>query len=158
MEIENYVTYEEFGAVGDGVADDFLPIYNAHAYANEHGLPVKTDDTKHYRIHLTFVGEGEERKPEPIIIKTNVDWGKTKFTIDDSDLNPFDPWFMNMPKLPVFKVVSDYKPEKITDEEILENIVKSGLGTKTTKIDLGAERDYPVMIIPCNEKHKIYRR
>ena len=158
MDIKNYVTYEQFGAVGDGVADDFLPIYNAHNYANEHGLTVKTDETKHYRIHYTFVGEGEDKKPEPIIIKTNVDWGKTKFTIDDSDLNPFDPWFKNMPKLPIFKVISDYAPEKITDEKILENILKDGLGTKTTKIDLGAKRDYPVMIIPCNEKHKIYRR
>ena len=58
MEIKKFVTYEDFGAVGDGIADDFLPIYKAHEYANEHGLAVKTDETKHYRIHHTFVGEG----------------------------------------------------------------------------------------------------
>ena len=158
MENKNYVTYEQFGAIGDGVADDFLPIYEAHKYANEHGLTVKTDETKHYRIHHTFVGEGDARKPEAIIIKTNVQWGKTKFTIDDSDLNAFDPSIMNMPKIPVFTVAPEYKPEKITDEKILENIVKSGLGPGTAKIDLGDKRDYPVMIIPVNEKHKVYRR
>ena len=43
---------------------------------------------------------------------------------------------------------------EITSEEL---IFKNNDG-KTEKIDLGAKRDYPVMIIPCNEKHKIYRR
>ena len=32
MEINNrkYVTYEEFGAIGDSISDDFCAIYNAH--------------------------------------------------------------------------------------------------------------------------------
>ena len=34
MSNKNYVTYEEFGAVGDGVTDDFVAIYKAHEYAN----------------------------------------------------------------------------------------------------------------------------
>ena len=45
MSNKNYVTYEEFGAVGDGVADDFAAIYKAHEYANESGLAVKASDT-----------------------------------------------------------------------------------------------------------------
>ncbi|MCC6169919.1 MAG: hypothetical protein IT329_22060, partial [Caldilineaceae bacterium] len=37
-----YVTYEEFGAIGDGVTDDLPAICAAHAYANAQHLPVKT--------------------------------------------------------------------------------------------------------------------
>ena len=44
METKNYVTYEEFGAKGDGVTNDFPAIYAAHVYANENGLPVKAND------------------------------------------------------------------------------------------------------------------
>ena len=36
------VSYEAFGAVGDGVADDLAAVVEAHAFANAHGLPVKT--------------------------------------------------------------------------------------------------------------------
>ena len=44
------VTYEEFGAVGDGKADDQSAIVAAHAAANEKGLPVKAGDGKTYYI------------------------------------------------------------------------------------------------------------
>ena len=36
-----YVTYEEYGAVGDGIHDDQEAIIAAHKAANELGLPVK---------------------------------------------------------------------------------------------------------------------
>ena len=156
--IKDYVTYEEFGAVGDGIADDFLPIYKAHEYANEHKLPVKADETKHYRIHLSFVGEGDERKPQSITIKTDVYWGKAKFTIDDSDINHFDPWYMSMAKIPVFTVPADHESQVITDREILDGIVERGIEPGTKNIDLGFKHDYPVMIIPVNDKHKVFRR
>ena len=39
--MNDFVTYEAFGAVGDGVTDDAAAIAAAHAYANEHHLPVK---------------------------------------------------------------------------------------------------------------------
>ena len=41
-----HVTYEQFGAVGDGKADDQDAIVAAHAAANERGLPVKAGDPK----------------------------------------------------------------------------------------------------------------
>ena len=39
-----FVNYEQFGAVGDGVADDAEAIRKAHNYANEHGLKVLAHD------------------------------------------------------------------------------------------------------------------
>ncbi|MBQ1634347.1 MAG: hypothetical protein II050_06635, partial [Bacteroidaceae bacterium] len=41
-----YVTYEEYGAVGDGVHDDQAAIIAAHKAANELGLPVRATDGK----------------------------------------------------------------------------------------------------------------
>ena len=38
MSTKAYVSYKEFGAVGDGVTNDFAAIRAAHAYANENGI------------------------------------------------------------------------------------------------------------------------
>jgi hypothetical protein len=40
-EVEEVVTHEAFGAVGDGVRDDLPAICAAHESANSQGLPVK---------------------------------------------------------------------------------------------------------------------
>jgi hypothetical protein len=55
---EPFVTYEAFGATGDGVTDDLAAICEAHAYANTHNLPVKTRPDAIYhldRLVLTAV-------------------------------------------------------------------------------------------------------
>ena len=41
------VSYEAFGAVGDGKSDDLPAIVEAHAFANAHGLPVKSKPGAH---------------------------------------------------------------------------------------------------------------
>ena len=71
---EPFITYEQFGAVGDGKTDDQAAIVAAHRAANEQGLPVRADDTKTY-----YIGEGSSRA----VIKTDVDFGKARFVIDD---------------------------------------------------------------------------
>ena len=48
MKEELFVTYEQFGALGDGKTDDMDAIIAAHAYANEHRLPVKAKDDATY--------------------------------------------------------------------------------------------------------------
>ena len=45
IHMKEFVTYEAFGAVGDGKTDDAAAIVSAHAYANEHNLPVRTKAT-----------------------------------------------------------------------------------------------------------------
>ena len=52
MSDKKYVNYEDFGAVGDGVTDDFDAIEAAHNYANANGLEVKTKSDATY-----YVGE-----------------------------------------------------------------------------------------------------
>ena len=43
-----YVLYSDFGAVGDGISEDYESLYNAHVFANEHGLDVRADNGKTY--------------------------------------------------------------------------------------------------------------
>lgn len=72
---KNVVTYRDFGAVGDGKTDDFNAIVKAHEYANEHNLPVRADDKAEY-----YIGNVSQSA----IIRTNTNWGKARFIIDDT--------------------------------------------------------------------------
>ncbi|MBE6560744.1 MAG: hypothetical protein E7662_06435 [Ruminococcaceae bacterium] len=78
METKNTVLYSAFGARGDGAADDFDAIIAAHAYANEHDLPVKADEGAVY-----YIGAA----PKSAVIGTDTDWTGAKFIIDDRDIN-----------------------------------------------------------------------
>lgn len=71
------VSYEAFGAVGDGVADDLPAIVEAHAFANAHGLPVKTRPDATY-----YLG----RRALTAIVATDTDWSTSRFVIDDTDV------------------------------------------------------------------------
>jgi hypothetical protein len=72
-----YVTYEQFGAVGDGVTDDYAAIRSAHEYANAEGLPVRGKAGATYYLGTTAAN------PSAITIKTSTDWQGAKFIIDD---------------------------------------------------------------------------
>lgn len=84
------VTYETFGAAGDGVADDLPAIVKAHAHANENGLPVRTKPDATYHLG---------RQALTAIIQTNTDWGTSKFIIDDSK-------GVDDHRLPLFEITS----------------------------------------------------
>ena len=76
--------YSDFGAVGDGVTDDFDAIIAAHEYANAHSLRVEADKDATYYI-------GAQRKTA--IVKTDVDWGNAHFIIDDTNVPREDAGF-----------------------------------------------------------------
>jgi len=71
------VSYEAFGAIGDGVADDLPAIVQAHAFANAHSLPVQTRPGATYHLG---------RRALTAIIATDTDWGTSRFVIDDTDV------------------------------------------------------------------------
>ncbi|WP_146602731.1 hypothetical protein [Novipirellula aureliae] len=85
MEIENdanrnadYVDYESFGAVGDGIADDLPAICKAHAHANKHALSVRSKPNATYHLgHQAITA----------IIATDTDWNTSKFIIDDTSVD-----------------------------------------------------------------------
>lgn len=74
---QEYIDYEMFGAVGDGVTDDQESIALAHDAANEKGLPVKVNSGKTY-----YIGGGDRE----IVIRTDTDFGEAHFIIDDRNV------------------------------------------------------------------------
>ena len=145
---KKFVTYLEFGAVGDGVHDDFEAIYRAHEYANANGLPVVTNDDKTYYIHETRI-DGEVKSA---IIKTDVNWGTSKFIIDDTDIISADGTGRHGKH--IFRAVSDYEMQTFTEGEILTKLAGIGEGTKKVDLALG----YPAMIVVYDNEQRVFRR
>lgn len=89
-----FVTYEQFGAVGDGLTDDLPAIVRAHAHANGQGLPVRSNPEATYHLG---------RRALTAIIQTDTDWSTSRFIIDDSQ-------GVEDHKQPVFEVQSRLAP------------------------------------------------
>lgn len=70
-----FVTYEHFGAVGDGLTDDLPAIVAAHAHANARDLPVRSNPEATYHLG---------RRALTAIIQTDTEWSTSRFIIDDS--------------------------------------------------------------------------
>ncbi len=83
----DYVTYEDFGAVGDGKTDDFEAIVKAHEYANENNLCVFAKETATY-----YIGGASKTA----YIKTNTDWSTARFIIDDTEVENRSAWIFNI--------------------------------------------------------------
>lgn len=94
------VRYNDFGAKGDGKTDDINAIAAAHAFANEHGLPVKADDQATY-----YIGG----KALTAVIRTDTDFGKAAFIIDDTEVEN-----RNAPVFTISSGLRSFKPEGIT--------------------------------------------
>jgi len=69
-----YITYEMFGAVGDGQTCDMPAIVKAHEEANRQGLPVRAKEGAVYYI---------SPKALTAQISTSTDWTGARFIIDD---------------------------------------------------------------------------
>ena len=95
-DVQRFVTYRDYGAVGNGVTDDFAAIVKAHDAANAAGLPVRADDDAVY-----YIGGADLTAR----IRTDTDWGKARFVIDDTNVaRRTSPVFNIAPNLPSFRV------------------------------------------------------
>ncbi|HBR94917.1 MAG TPA: hypothetical protein DEA90_12215 [Opitutae bacterium] len=75
-----FVSYSDFGAIGDGVTDAIDAIAATHEFANQHSLPVKAGENATYYI------SGKER---PVVIQTDTDFGTAAFVIDDRNVENY---------------------------------------------------------------------
>ena len=83
----DYVTYENFGAAGDGKADDLEAIVKTHEYANANGLSVFANETATY-----YIGGANKTA----VIMTDTDWSTARFIIDDTDVENRSGWIFNV--------------------------------------------------------------
>ena len=76
----DYLTYEQFGAAGDGLGDDMPAIVRTHEEANRLGLPIRAKEGACYYIapHARCA-----------VIRTDTDWTGAAFRIDDRDLDNY---------------------------------------------------------------------
>ncbi len=128
---ESVVTYEAFGAVGDGVADDLPAICEAHAYANRHGLRVRSNPKATYQLgHRALTA----------VIATDSDWSTSQFLIDDSQ-------GVENHRAALFEVVSLIKQEPIRIERLARG---------QTRLDVRPANDCLVLVE--NARRKIFIR
>ncbi|GAB3283940.1 hypothetical protein GCM10027347_60780 [Larkinella harenae] len=125
------VRYRDFGAKGDGKADDIDAIAATHAVANLHGLLVKADEGVTY-----YIG-GKERIAH---IRTDTDFGTAAFLIDDTNVQNRN--------AAVFTVSSSLKPFE------LETIHSLQRNQKKIEVSLPA----PCLITVTNSNVKQYIR
>lgn len=150
--VTRIVTYEEFGARGDGYTDDFFAIKAAHDFANECGQTVVGRRNATYRIHDIT---DENGKANRITIRTNVDWTGVKFKIDDTDFT-----HSQANNSAIFDIASDYSVEKITNKNTINKIfngnasVEEGFCGKLNWSDFG----YAALIVVQNTTHRQYIR
>ncbi len=83
----DFVTYEDFGAVGDGKTDDFDAIVKTHEYANANGLKVFANETATY-----YIGGADKTA----YIMTDTDWSTAEFVIDDTNVENRSSWIFNV--------------------------------------------------------------
>lgn len=127
---DNFVTYEAFGATGDGVSDDLPAICAAHAYANAHRLPVRSKADATYHLG---------RRALTAIIATDTDWNTSRFTIDDTEVENH--------KAPLFAVRSLLEPIELPITRLSRDQRQS---------ELRPEHDCHVLVE--NDNRKLYIR
>lgn len=148
---KNYVSYKDFGAVGDGVTNDFFAMKAAHEYANENGLPVKAEAGKVY-----YVGNMEkDGVASPIPVKTDTDFCGAEIIIDDTDIA----WCEGQNKnhnTHVFRIINDYEPV-ILPKDVLDKINAAGGIDKDNlkKIDTGLGYSALLMIEDFDKRNYI---
>ena len=106
----DYVTYEQFGAVGDGKTDDLEAIVRTHEYANANNLTVLAKETATY-----YIGG----KAKTAAIKTDTDWSTARFIIDDTSVEKIGSWIFNVaPTESSYSITGKVSPLKIDADNI----------------------------------------
>jgi hypothetical protein len=124
------VRYRDFGAKGDGKADDMDAIAATHAFANRHGLLVKADPKATY-----YIG-GKERTA---LIQTDTDFNTASFLIDDTQVQNRN--------ASVFTVSSELNPFKLETIQALKR--------NQQKIDASLPGPCLITVTNSNVKHYI---
>ena len=150
------ITYEDYGAKGDGKTDDIEAIRAAHNEANKGGQKVLGTKGKTYYITFSY--------GNPIQIKTDVDWRGAKFIFDsraityDNAGNIFE-IAQDLQNANKYIDVEDPRIQELNKpaengEPVIKGIEHGD--DKTMKLDLGL--GYPAMLTVINKNSRTYIR
>ena len=142
------VYYSDFGAMGDGITNDFKSLVLAHEFANLSGQTVVADEDAEYYISDTRI---EGRGISTITIMTDVIWTGANFIIDDTNISAVDGTGLHNHS--IFTVKSPYESVKIS-QDVIKNLGNVGRGTVKLDVNLG----YPAMLVVTNKNHSVYIR
>ncbi len=140
------VLYSDFGAVGDGVADDFAALRAAHEYANEHGSPVFAEPGKNY-----YIGNNGDAV---ITIRTDTNWTGATITVDDTVVKYTDP----ARNKNIFHIASENAFTVYDAQSDMVKAVVAAGGLKVGTVNIGYAPGRPMMMIPYDTEHKVYIR
>ena len=104
----NVVYYEDFGAKGNGVTDDFAAMYATHVFANKCGQTVMGKEGAHY-----FVSAESFNRVIPVM--TSVNFNGATITVDDTGSAAFANRGMRL-----FVTQRQYNAVTLTGEEVYE--------------------------------------
>ena len=150
---ERFVCYDDFGAKGDGVTNDFFAMKAAHDYANEKGLPVRAGAQKTYLVSDTEI----DGVAQQIIVKTSTDFCGSTVVIDDTDISWCENGANRAFNKRIFAVKSNYEMVTVEDKYIDKINAEGGIKIGVTKkLDVGI--DYPAMLVVFNDDEKVYIR
>ena len=147
-----FISYDDFGAVGDGKTNDFFAMKAAHECANEKGLPVRAGAQKTYLVTETEV----DGVASPIVVKTSTDFCGSTIVIDDTDVAHV-PGKNKKHNTSIFSVESNC--EKILGEQKYIDMINASGGIKigkTKKLELGL--GFPAMLAVYNDDERVYIR
>ncbi len=106
----DYITYEDFGAAGDGKTDDLDAIVKTHEYANSNNLTVFANETATY-----YIGGGDKTA----LIMTDTDWSTARFVIDDTNVENIGAWVFEVaPSQESLDLTGKISSLKATDKNI----------------------------------------
>ena len=100
------VYYEDFGAKGNGITDDYQAMYNAHIFANECGQTVCGKDGAHYMV-------GAASLTRTIPVMTDVNFNGATITVNDFGSDAYK--YRNVK---LFTTTRQYAAVYLTGEEV----------------------------------------
>ena len=141
------VYYSEFGAIGDGVAEDMPAIIKCHDYANANGCTVMADKGATY-----YIGETDGAYAT---VMTDVDWQDATFIIDDKIIGVES----KSRTVDIFKMVRA-NPKKVyeLDSDIIKKINENGGYKAGVTTNVGYAPGYPALLLVFNHEHTAYLR
>ena len=140
----NVVYYSQFGAKGDGLADDFEAMYNTHVFANQCGQKVMGDAGYRYYVHVFY---------KTIPVQTDVDFNGATIHLNDKGSEVY-----KGKDLHLFTFTPSYEVKSYTGDQIQEMSGGAPILTTDTEVPWLVPYLEATSFVRIENKHADYIR